>query len=113
MASTSNEEVKNMENHGIKTMVHQMNVNGFLLVERKQKTVINAKVSDGTTKMTIYIYIRSIDEYSYADRETVTEGKNEVDQTLETKMTQEQVKSFNVDWSKLWKPQTKADNPPF
>ena len=108
-----NEETKIMENHGITTMVHQMKVNGFLLVERKQKTVINAKASDGTTKMTIYIYIRSIDEYSYAVWETVTEGKNEVDQTVETKMTQKQVKSFKVDWSRLWKLQTKADNPPF
>ena len=62
--------------------------------------------------MTIYIYIRSIDEYSYAVWETVTEGKNEVDQTVETKMTQKQVKSFKVDWSRLWKLQTKADNPP-
>ena len=113
MASTSNEEVKTMENHGITTMVHQMKVNGFLLVEKKQKTIINTKASDETPKMTIYIHIRSIDDYSYAVRETVTKGKNEVDQMVETQMTQEQVKSFKEDWSRLWKPQTKADNPPF
>ena len=102
-----------MENHGITTMVHQMKVNGFLLVERKQKAIINADASDGTSKMTIYIHIRSIDDYSYAVREIVTEGKNEVDQMVETQMTQEQVKNFKEDWSKLWKPETKADNPPF
>ena len=113
MASTSNEEAKNMKNHGITTMVHEMKVNGFLLVERKQKTIINSKASDGTPKMTIYIHIRSIDDYSYAVQETYTEGKNEPDRMVETQMTQEQVKSFEDDWSKLWKPQTKADNPPF
>jgi hypothetical protein len=106
-----NEEVKNMENHGITTMVHQMKVNGFLLVERKQKTIIRA--SDGTRKMTIFIHIRSIDDYSYDVRETFTEGKDEPERIVETQMTQKQVKNFEKDWSKLWKPQAKLDNPPF
>ena len=113
MASTGNEEAKNMENHGITTMIHQMKVNGFLLVERKQKTLINAKAPDGTPKMTIFIHIRSIDNYSYAVRDTLTEGKDEPERIVETQMTQEQVKHFEKDWNKLWNPQLKADNPPF
>ena len=106
-----NEETKIMENHGITTMVHQMKVNGFLLVERKQKTIINA--SDGTPKMTILIHIRSIDDYSYAVRITLTEGKDEPERIDETQMTQEQVKNFEKDWSKLWNPQAKAESPHF
>ena len=106
-----NEEVKNMENHGITTMVHQMKVNGFLLVERKQKTII--KAPDGTPKMTIFIHIRSIDDYSYAVRITLNEGKDEPERIDETQMTQEQVKNFEKDWSKLWNPQAKVENPPF
>ena len=102
-----------MENHGITTMVHEMKVNGFRLVDRKQKTLINAAASDGTPKMTIFIHIRSIDNYSYAVRETFTEGKDELERIIETQMTQEEVKSFEKDWSNLWNPQAKADNPPF
>ena len=101
-----NEEVKNMENHGITTMVHEMNVNGFRLVERKQKTLINAKASDGTPNMTIFIHIRSIDDYSYAVRNTHTEGKDE-DQIVETEMTQEEVQRFEEDWCTLWNPLAK------
>ena len=106
-----NEEAKIIENHGITTMVHQMKVNGFLLVERKQKSII--KASDGTPKMTIFIHIRSIDDYSYAIRITLTEGKDEPERIDETQMTQEQVKNFEKDWSKLWNPQAKVDTHPF
>ena len=98
-----NEEAKIMENHGITTMVHQMKVNGFLLVERKQKTII--KASDGTPKMTIFIHIRSIDDYSYAVRITLTEGKDEPDRVIKTEMTQEEVEKFEEDWINMWNPE--------
>ena len=45
---------------------------------------------------------------SYTTLETFTDGKDVLDQVLETKMTQEQVETFEEDWSKLWNPQAKV-----
>ena len=45
---------------------------------------------------------------SYTTLETCTDGKDVPDQVLETKMTQEQVKTFEEDWSNLWNPLTKV-----
>ena len=45
---------------------------------------------------------------SYTTLETFTDGMDVPDQVLETKMTQEQVKTFEEDWSNLWNPQAKV-----
>ena len=50
---------------------------------------------------------------SYTTLETFTDGMDVPDQVLETKMTQEQVKTFEEDWSNLWNPQATADSPHF
>ena len=73
--STSNEETIIMENHGIKTIVHEMKVNGHHLVERKtmerkQKTPVNPNAFDNRTRMhcgmNIITHSRSIDDHSYS-----------------------------------------------
>ena len=110
MASTSNEKFRIFETPGITTIIHEMKVNGFHLVERK---LINPKASDDTPKMTVFIHSRSIDNRSYTSLETFTDGKDVPDQVFETKMTQEQVKTFEEDWSNLWNPQATADSPHF
>ena len=115
MASTSNEETIIMENHGIRTIVHEMKVNGYHLVERKtmeRKQKNNANASDPTTRMTIITHSRSIDDrsYSYTVHGRFTEDQRQV---VETQMTQEEVEKFMEDWSNLWKPQKKADSPYF
>ena len=106
-----------MENHVITTTVHEMKVKGFHLVEKKQETLVDPKASDGAPKMTILIHSRSIstgdpsiDDRCYVVQENITEGevirtegKKYLDQN-ETEMTQEEVKRFEEDWSKLWKP---------
>ena len=51
-----------LETHGITTVVHEMKVNGYHLVERKQKTNVDPKASDNPPKMTISVHSRSIDE---------------------------------------------------
>ena len=112
MASTSNEETIIMENHDIKTIVHEMKVNGYHLVERKtmerkQKTV-HPNASDNTPKMTIFTHSRSIDDRSYAVQETRNWPWQASVQVVETQMTQEQVERFEEDWSNLWKPQRRA-----
>ena len=97
-----------LETHGITTVVHEMKVNGYHLVERKQKTNVDPKASDNTPKMTISIHSRSIDDRFYDVQETLTEGMDEPDRVIETEMTQEEVETFEEDWSKLWNPQAKA-----
>ena len=113
---------KILETHAITTTVHEMRVKGFYLVEEKQETLagldlVDPKASDSTPKMTILIHSRSIstddpsiDDRCYVVQENITEGevirtegKKYLDQN-ETEMTQEEVKRFEEDWSKLWKP---------
>ena len=114
-----NEETIIMENHGVKTVVHEMKVNGHHLVERKtmeknkeQKTFVNPNASDNTTEMTIITHSRSIDDrsYSYTVHGRFTEEERQV---VATQMTQEEVEKFMEDWSNLWKPQKGADSPNF
>ena len=113
----SDQEGKILETHAITTTVHEMKVKGFHLVEKKQETLVDPKASDGAPKMTILIHSRSIstddpsiDDRCYVVQENITEGevirtegKKYLDQN-ETEMTQEEVKRFEEDWRKLWKP---------
>ena len=113
----SDQEGKVLETHAITTTVHEMKVNGYHLVEKKQETLVDPKASDSTPKMTILIHSRSIstDDPQIDDRCSIvqenitegdvirTEGKKYLDQN-EMEMTQEEVKRFEEDWSKLWKP---------
>ena len=116
-SSPSNEETIIMENHGIKTIVHEMKVNGHHLVERKtmegkQKTSNNPNAFDRDTRMNIITHSRSIDDrsISYTVQGSLVEGQSQV---VETQMTQEEVKNFKEDWRNLWKPQKEANLPHF
>ena len=95
------------------TLVREMKVNGFHLVERKQNTNVNPKASDNTPKMSISVHSRSIDDRFYDVQETLTEGMDELDRVIETEMTPEEVETFEEDWSKLWNPQAKTNSPHF
>ena len=106
-------EAQILETHGIITMVHEMKVNGHHLVERKQKTNVNPEASEDTSKKTIIIHSRSIDNRYYEIQETLTEGMDEPDRVIATEMTQEEVEKFEEDWSTLWNPQAKADSSHF
>ena len=118
LSPVMNEETIIMENHGVKTVVHEMKVNGHHLVERKtmekeRKTFVNPNASDNTTRMTIITHSRSIDDRSYTVQRrsfSLHEGQGQV---VETQMTQEEVEKFMEDWSNLWKPQKEADSPYF
>ena len=102
----TNEKVEiNMEN-GIKTMVHEMKMNGYHLVDRKQRTSMDIV---GTFKMTILTHSRFVDDRSYTVHETLTGGNDEPDRVKDrvvmTQMTQEEVERFEEDWINLWKPE--------
>ena len=114
LSPVMNEETIIMENHGVKTVVHEMKVNCHHLVERKtkektkeKKTFVNPNASDNTTEMIIITHSRSIDDrsYSYTVYGRFTEEERQV---VETQMTQEEVEKFMEDWSNLWKPQAKV-----
>ena len=95
-----------LESHGVPTLVREiieMEVDGFHLVERKQK--INYKALDGIRpKMTITNHSRSIDDRCYDVQKTLAEGMAELDQVIKTEMTQEEVEKFEEDWRNLWNP---------
>jgi hypothetical protein len=102
-------EANILERHSITTMVFESKrVNGsngfsYDLESRKTKNLI-----DGTPKKTISLDYRSIDDRTYVVKETLTEGSDEPDQTIETQLTtitQEEVEKFEEDWSNLWNPQ--------
>ena len=93
-----------LETHGITTLVHEMKVDGYHLVERKQKTNVDPKAPDNTPKMTIINHSRSIDDRCYDVQKTLTEGMAELDQVIKTEMTQEEVEKFEEDWRNLWNP---------
>ena len=98
-------------------------VNGYKLVERKEKTNDEPIASDNTLKITRFIHSRSISlEFGIGYRffdvyETLTEGEDVADRLVKTginfksKMNQGQVEEFVRDWSNLWKPQTIVDFP--
>ena len=118
----SDQEGKILETHGITSMVHEIKVNGYHLVEQKQEILVDTKASDYTPEMTILIHSRSIlsddpsiDDRCYVVQENITEyevirteGKKFLDQN-ETEMTPEEVQKFEEDWCNLWKPQDKAE----
>ena len=102
-----NEKVEiNMEN-GITTMVHEMKMNGHHLMDRKQRTSMDiVGTSTGlTSKITVLIHSRFVDDRTYTVHETLTEGNDEPDQVITTQMTQEEVERFQEDWINLWKPE--------
>ena len=112
----SDQEEKILETHAITTTVHEMKVKGYHLVEKKQEILVDPKATDSTPKMTMMIHSRSIasadpciDDRSYVVQENLTEGKDCLDRIVETEMTPEEAQRFEEDWSKLWKPQDKAE----
>ena len=93
----------------IETLVQEMKVDGYHLVQKQQKTNVNPK--DDTSKMQIIVHSRSIDDRCYDVQYTQIEGNDRVceAQVIETEMTHEEVETFEEDWRKLWKPQAKTD----
>ena len=63
---------KMLETHGVTTLVHEMQVDGFHLVERKQKINVDPKAFDNTPKMTLINHSGSIDDRCYDVQKTFT-----------------------------------------
>ena len=120
----SDQEGKILETHGITSMVHEIKVNGYHLVEQKQEILVDTKASDYTPEMTILIHSRSIlsddpsiDDRCYVVQENITEyevirteGKKFMDQN-ETEMTPKEVNKFEEDWIELYWKSLKRGSP--
>ena len=107
--------------------LREITVNGYKLVERKEKTLVIPEAFDGKPKKTIFTHFRSLqphgrlfDYRSITVKETFTEGKDELDRVIETQhtfgsknekgeMSQEEVQRFEDQWSNLWNPELTAD----
>ena len=112
----SDQEGKILETHGITSTVHEMKVNGYHLVERKQVILVDPKASDCTPKMTRIVHSRSIstddpciDDRSVVVYENLNESKDCLDRRVETEMTPEELQRFEEDWCSLWNPMAKAE----
>ena len=93
-----NEKVEIIMENGITTMVHEMKMNGYHLLEMKERRPTS------TDKITVLSHSRCVDGRIYTVHETLTEG-NEPDRVIKTQMTQEEVERFEEDWINLWKPE--------
>ena len=95
----TNEKVQVHMENGVTTMVHELKMNGYHLVDRKQRWSISE-----APKTTMVIHSKFIDDRSYTVRETLKEGEDEPNQVIRTQMTQEQVKRFEEERINLWNP---------
>ena len=126
---------------GTRKQVQEMNIDGFLLVQRKKKKVIQShkseiktenccqtrsqskkrKVEQDQTEVTIFVHFRSISRASSITRQsleersmTITETRTEGQEpikVIDTDMAKNQVEKFEEDWTRMWKPQPTFASP--
>ena len=79
------------------TMVHEIKVNGFHMVEREENKIVD--------QMPIRIYSYSMDDRSYTVQSS---GRFDRNFNVETQMTQSELEKFKEDWRNLWNPKLKC-----
>ena len=109
------EEKKYEDHHIILTMEHEMKIDGHYLTEKiKQTTLIESLNPESIGDQTIVReQIRSIDDKFYKvtkikdgqNDDTSEEKRIETIENVETDMTDEEIKQFEEDWTKLWNPE--------
>ena len=89
-------------------MEHEMRIKGHWLTEKKQKIAID---SDNGSQRLILLHLRSIDDKCCKVTEKFSNGHDVADdRKVETDMSEDEVKQFEEDWIKYWKPEiTKKD----
>ena len=110
--------------HGVGTLEHEMRVAGnsavtFVLasrrvqnhnlIETKEKTLFEGTNTESGDSKTIIEHIRTIDDRTYKVTEHFMNGFTTGNRSVETDMTEEEVKQFESDWSSLWEPKNIAD----
>ena len=95
-----------LESHQIKTKKHEMKIDKHLLFDQVQKiNVIPKKFPDGN-KFTILNHTRGIDgkTFKVAKIYMPDERSDLISRKIDTNMTQEELKQFQTDWTRLWRP---------
>ena len=110
--------------HGVGTLEHEMRVAGnsavtFVLasrrvqnhnlIETKEKTLFEGTNTESGDSKTIIEHIRTIDDRTYKVTEHFMNGFANGNRSVETDMTEEEVKQFESDWSSWWEPKTIVD----
>ena len=95
------------ESHQIKTKKHEMKIDGHLLFDQIQKIQITPRkhFSDGY-KFTILHHTRGIDGKTFKVTKIYMpdERSDLISRKFYTNMTQEDLKPFQTDWTRLWRP---------
>ena len=89
-------------------MEHEIRIKGHWLSEKKQKIAIDS--DNGSQRLTL-LHLRSIDDKCCKVTENFSNGHDVADdRKVETDMSEDEVKQFEEDWIKYWKPKiTKKD----
>ena len=91
------------ENLKIVTMEHDIRIEGRCLSEKKQKIAID---SENGSKRLIFLHLRRIDNKNCNVTEIFSNGHDVADdRKVETDMTEDEVKQFEKDWIKYWRPE--------
>ena len=94
-------------NDHVFTSTQELLVDGRQLIEKKQKTLMHA---NGIETGLVLVHERTIDDKSYKVTEIIDDltyrcccsDDDEIE--IETEMTENEVKQFKEDWTRLWNP---------
>ena len=99
-------EERIIENYQVFTMEHQIRIEGHHLLEKKQKIKSGIKSDFRGDKTIISIHIRSIDD-KYIKVKEIKHGESDIPERkveMEPEMSEDEVKEFVEQWSRLWTP---------
>ena len=94
------------ESYQIKTKKHEMKIDGHLLFDQIQRIKITRKHFSDGYKFTILHHTRGIDGKTLkVTKIYMPDERNDlISRKIDTNMTQEELKQFQTDWTKLWRP---------
>ena len=99
---------KPVENDHVFKSTQELLVDGHHLIEKKQKTLRHA---NGIETGLVLVHIRTIDDKSYKVTEIIDYltdvcccSDDDESPEIETEMTENEVKQFKEDWTRLWNP---------
>ena len=95
-----------MEKQIVETTEQELRVDGYHLIDKKQKSFIDANALGNFYEAGMFfetmvvVHIRTIDDKSY--KVTEINGYEVLERQVETDMTEDEVKQFEEDWTNLW-----------
>ena len=94
------------ESHQIITKKYEMKIDGHLLFDQIQKVKVIPKKIPDDYKFTILHHTRGIDGKTLKVTKIYMpdERSDLISRKIDTNMTQEELKQFQTDWTRLWRP---------